>query len=302
MSQLNQIRGCLFWCTLLGVSFIFCGAGQARTRVDIGIGGISSSSCETAGEKILITGSLALITVTVLPDPKPEKLPFAGFSETKPNWLDLEFGFMEGNKGVFDPTLDLHALLNPQYFLSETQLLYQEAWKEGDDLKEIAKKPIHYFLIQIPEGLMGATICARAILSPPPFGDLVQNGYGEPLLATVARSKIVAPCSKEDSAQVVESRIKFTRYSGQFERAVALADSFVNLGWRVGLMDALTSARRTINYVAALRFLELLYETKGTVVPNPSGALNSAGEEERAYRERREELLRLIAEQEVEQR
>jgi hypothetical protein len=239
----------------------------------------------------------------VLPDPRPDKLPFQGFSETKPAWLDIEFTLAVNVQGGIAPSSsNLYALLKPQYFLSEMQLLYQEAWKEGDDLKEIAKKPIYYFLIQIPEALNGTTICAQAILNPPPFGEHVLDRYGAPLSKTKACAGIVAPCSKADTSRVVESQIKFSRYSGNFSRAVQLADSSLDAGWRIGLQDALTSAQRSMNHEAALRFLDLLYETKGTVVSRPGGTLGSAEEEKRAYRERREIILRQIAEQAQQQR
>jgi hypothetical protein len=281
---------------------LLCETIFAKTRIEISIGGISGSTCESSRETVITTGSLALIIVTVLPEPRPAKLPFQGFPETKPSWLTLEVGYVQENERLFTASQELLGLLNPTYFLNEAQLVYNEAWKQGDDLKEIAKQPDYCFLIEIPAALAGAIVCARASLIDPPYGPLVENKYEDILRPLIDSVKILAPCSDADVSRALASQIKFSRFSGNFERAVQLADSLIDTGRRVGLQDALTSAILAKNYQAALRFLDLAYETNGTVVPRQGGALRSVDQEKRAYRERREIILRQIAEQAQQQR
>jgi hypothetical protein len=79
-----------------------------------------------------------------------------------------------------------------------------------------------------------------------------------------------------------------------------MADSLAAAGWRVGLREAYSVSVRLERYDAALRFLDLVYATHGSV--SLGGRRESAEDREREYQRERTWLQDKMAEQEQRQR
>ena len=259
----------------------------ARTRVQIQMGGMTGTSCDTASFETFVTGSVGQIAVMVWS--VGIKTPFNGPPDKAPDWLRLEFSYGD-ERGSFVPSAALHDLLRPVYFIEKSQT---QSWNPD------SKTPVYYFQYELPEVLAGTEICVRAALAPPPYGDVMPDQ--SPVSCNLACIKIVAPCSQEDRDLVLASHVLMAHDAGDNERAVALADSLLNTGWRSlwGLSVAKTSANELKEYQLSLRFLDAMFETYG-VVEHPFDGTNGHVDhpDAEAYQAYREILIQAIAEQE----
>ncbi|MDD5087312.1 MAG: hypothetical protein PHI18_00740 [bacterium] len=266
----------------------------ADTRVEVQMGGLIGASCEGAPRNVLVTGSVGNIAAIVMSVGTPT--PFNGFPEQQPAWLSLEFTYWT-TADSFIVSRELFSLLHPTYFVEKNQAEANDLLTHGEEIPSLYQKPIHYFAFDVPEELAGRQICVRAVLSPPPYGQISRDRG--PDSRNLACIHIVAPCSQEDRNRALASHVTIARRVGDLERAVELADSLIDTGWRseLGLETAITAANELHRYKASLRFLDIMYGTYGIVRAIASNPTSAASE----YRSTRESLLREIEKQEQEQ-
>lgn len=232
---------------------------NAGTFIEVAIGGLEGSSCEGVSRLAIVSGSTASVSVVVLSTDQAKET--QEFAETKPEWLSLEFSY--GTEwDSFNASPELSRLLNPEYFL-EVSLLDAEAFISNGEKGDRSSLTC-FFAIDIPETLKGS-FCVRAVAAPPPYGPLAP-AHG-PHSRNLACIQIVTPCSEEDENKALASRIAITRRMGKYSEALNMADSLVAIGWRSydGLEYAVNIASKLRRFDSALHFLDVQYETYGSV-------------------------------------
>jgi hypothetical protein len=142
--------------------------------------------------------------------------------------------------------------LQPARFISVTnqyEKICLDAGVEGISLYLLNLK---HFAMQIPADLAGHTLNLRARYT----------GMGVSLVSNTSHTfHIIPPCTVNDEASILSSRIYAKYFSGDDAEAILLADSMLELGWSnaVGWFDAMISARNNGNYEKQLLYLDRLY-------------------------------------------
>jgi hypothetical protein len=170
----------------------------------------------------------------------------------------------------------------------------------------------HYdFIFTIPAAASGHSLVLSASFNHPEHGRLETK--------KPAVMEIVAPQTEEDRHFVWGTQIYYTKESGDYERAMALADSFIAGGYTglEGLASAQTAAVFSKHYDAALRYMDLNMAANGTFriergsdLPDLTGQTPSKEELRRAradkwqpeYQRLRNDYLQKIAEQQKQER
>ncbi|MCB9357282.1 MAG: hypothetical protein H6506_00955 [Calditrichaeota bacterium] len=267
----------------------------AEMHATLQFGGMIGSTCEPSGERIIVGGSRALIAVVVSSVSQSDRSIFSGFPEEQPPWLEVEVGYVNsGDKFVRDMGL------TATYFLEDIQATLNAAHDIGDSISVYANRPVYYFWIDIPHEVSGEMICARAVISNPP--EVSQKE----IVVTETQSKscltVVPPCSFTDSMKVIESKLMIARMSIQYEQALQLADTAMNRGLPIALLDAEIAANALKRYDKALQIIDYRFRKLGWAVPSIGGAQRSAADQQVLYQQMRERIIQNIADQEREER
>ncbi|MCL4304693.1 hypothetical protein KJZ99_02160 [bacterium] len=238
----------LMLCLMFSISVSF-----ADTRVDIQVGGVSSSSCPESRASGILAGSIATIAVTVIPANASNEEVQGDEKNNSPDWINLEFSYSSEQGTEFTPSSELYNTLNPQYFVKKSSASYAfEKW-------------IYFYDIRIPESFAEREFCVRAVINQPPFSKLIERRSmpSEPTRCV----SVSGICSDEDRNNMLYSYVWAAKNAGDYERAVELADSLVESGWRsdIGLSVAITAASALGNYETCLRFMDIMYQTYGYI-------------------------------------
>jgi len=146
----------------------------------------------------------------------------------------------------------------------------------------------------IPEDIVGQQIFFKATYVHETLGTLVNRipeGYAR------NRLTVVAPCSQKDRDRALGSYVQYAFAGGKPERALALADSLIPLGWRdlAGLAAASIAAQDVGQLQRSLEYLDLNYSANGkTDFFNSSGSFEREAEK---YQSIRQGILRKIEQQ-----
>jgi hypothetical protein len=234
----------------------------AKTRIILSMGGTCQSSCEGVSPKAAIVNSMALITVRIS-HTRDENHEYTAIPLEKPEWLKLEFSYVQEGSRQFTPSDELCDLINPIYSLRTDQLLWNKMIAEGTTPTSGAGE-VYVFTSRLPEELAGKKIGVRInslnlpySVSPPDPNALNPSNYDY--------IEVVRPCSEKDIELAATSLITTAYLMENNERVVTLTDSLLETGWisDVGLYEARISASRINQPQKAQHYLDLMYETYG---------------------------------------
>ena len=283
---------------------VTCGNLDAKTDITIDIGGLNGSTCqESPNSEVIVAGSMCGVAVSIIPRPRTEDLPFSGFTETKPDWLSLEFGRIEGETYDREFIVDknLTSLLNPVYYLNHEQAEVNQRWQNGIEPTGFSKRLVCHFQFKIPDSFQDPAICVRAIVSNPLFGELSQQSG--PFVYNMKCIDVVLPCSEEDETQVLASEVCFAYRRRDDLYAIQLAKDLIEQGRTtfVGLRDAMSAARSIKDYNSELLLLDAMYSKFG-YIRNLGDQPVPVDNQEESYMKMRQLILHKIAEQEQQQK
>jgi hypothetical protein len=215
---------------------------------------------------------------------------YPSLDEGWPQGLTLEAGRMADT--VFVPDPEMRRLLNfTRHIDRDTQIQEGKARENGKMPENQSLLGVtFYFSMTIPETYIGERIYFRAGY------DSEETGH----LGVWTSTNVIAPCDEKARQLAQGSYVTIADGSGNFERAVQIADSLVALGWRdpSGLGWAAESAKQLNRPEAELRFMDLNYEANGRFGPFQFGT--DVAERQavtQQYQARRQELLEEISKQ-----
>ncbi len=219
---------------------------------------------------------------------------------TQPSWLEVEFD-LDATPSTFDPDQDVYELCQPEYFVIDERARTQGS--DAHSLTSALDQSTYYFQIEVPEELVGRTLCVRAHLAPPPYGPIVSTG--NPIERNFDSRAIETPCSAADTNRIGESMVITAFYKEDIARGILVTDSLLDQGWKSerGLRKAYLAAKNWERYESALTYLDIFYQNFGFfgAKRDPSQTLGSVALDVRAdslYQAERSYLVEAIRLQE----
>ena len=251
----------------IAACFAYAVAADSMARLKIDFGGVAGSECH-GRESVQLAGSQAELVLEIIDHSR--NYVYRGLQSSPPASLVLTAGiktFEPGEKEIswilrpnsFSRSTALMQRLQPQFFNSRMQVFEDAMFHKGVDISDDYKRPVYKFLITLPEDLAGRMLCVHASLDDTQYGRLEGSTC----------QKIVSPCSPTDRGQMLGSYVYLAEESGNCQRAITLADSLIQTGWRwdLGIQSAMSAAQDLHLYDKALKYLDILYLTYGRVPP-----------------------------------
>jgi hypothetical protein len=285
---------------ILGLVVAASAAGLTKLQVEFsGIG--NDHSCDSSAKSVRSVGAVSDILVTILPDGKRlAQVEYTGVSDwTWPAGLVIEAGQASHEGEPFRPSKAIREQLDLRYYVTDLQAQSDSIWRATGLLPDpIARAPQYFISFRALAELADSFLCITAHWKHPKYGDLSAE---QPLYA-----KIVVPCSEKAQHRVWTTQVVAATHHKDYQQAIMLADSFINLGWHSvrGLRWALMAAVRTGRYDDALRFNDVCFETNHTVsFRRESMNLSAPTESDRhEYEMTRSKLMERKRQQEEQQR
>lgn len=294
-----------------GLDCLCIGFGQAQAAqsasLRAGFEGSGELEC-TPHEVAYYAGGTYGICVELRPQGKrPAGITYTGISDwTWPAGLRIEVSqvaapdvtFEDANAlrtrsavpdAAFRRSEALQAQLALEYHVTRMQAMLDSLWRATGQAPQVLAAPEYHFAFRIPAELAGSYLCARVNWDHPRYGLLRSDPFC---------IKVVEPCSEAALHRMWTTHVLKAWEQRNYERALALADSFLALSWREreGLVWAQLSARELRRYDDALRLLDLCFEQHGSIeLPLPgivAGNVTSQAAR-RLYQQNRQELLQL---------
>jgi hypothetical protein len=143
--------------------------------------------------------------------------------------------------------------------ISYTDMVADSIWRSTGVIPDYAEGERYDFICRIPEAAAGHTLFVSSSLQHPILGNLITK-----------RPKgisVIAPRSEADLHFAWGTRLVYEEDSRNYQTAIALADSFINLGCTdLHGLDAATRAARRINaWDAMIRFMDLNMTANGCI-------------------------------------
>jgi hypothetical protein len=230
-------------------------------RLSLDFDGTGSECLDDDNVSDLLAGSMQDVCVFVLtadPNDSVANPPYQGITYWSwPDGLTIEVDTAHGDS-EFQPLPDLLVALEIHYYLPWFLVQDDSIWRAtGVVPTSWHRSPEYCFLYSVPADLAGHQLRLRVQFQHPVYGTL----------AVMDSMEVVAPCSATDLDRLRDSYTHFADKAMDYSIAVALADSLIAVGWRsqIGLADASRSASSAHDYEKALEFLDLCYQTHGTV-------------------------------------
>ena len=193
---------------------------------------------------------------------------------------------------VFEPSKRIADLVRPRFYQTESQA-------------QLSDNAQFYYAVDFPEELAGTTLCVRAVLDPPPYGDIrLDRG---PTFRNLACINIVAPCSLADSNKAIASHALILTRMRDYERVTNLADSLEKFGRQnpTVLEAAKDAAMKLERYEDALRYIDenfmlfgprIQYHVNDIPPFNPI-PITTKEQAESRYQSERSEIIKAISNQ-----
>ncbi len=143
----------------------------------------------------------------------------------------------------------------------------------------LEKRLTFRFVINIPEKYVGTRVFLKATFESPETGEL----------SYITAFDVISPCNARGLDVARGSWVREANYKGNHVRAVEIADSLFEIGWRdaVGLGWATRSAAELGRWETVLRFMDRNYEVNGQFTA-------TGGDNAESYDEKRQEVLQRI--------
>lgn len=228
MKIVHRIHGTL----RLALFLALCAAVNAQPRLVVKPGFGVENECSKTNEPAILTGSLLALRVQLVPEGStPES------AAADPSGLKILAGMSYSPRETFVVSREL-----------THQLHLRPIPQSGNPLEFV-------FAYDVPQTLAGRYLCLQAVWEHPAYGPLESE--------KIACTRVEKPCSETSMHRMWTSIVEGSRYLGELEQAVVLADSFIAQGWHDlgGLGAAILSAKKLQRYDDAIRFLDWSYET-----------------------------------------
>jgi hypothetical protein len=228
-------------------------AGHSATSLGLTVQtAVWGGSCQ-AGYGYILAGSCLLIAVTDYSDVVPEE-PTAEWPEGFE--LLAMADFVPGEP--FVSTAGLMNQVSPSRYVSLTNMA--ESTRLADIPTHVNVRDLNskWFTLRIPHALVGRTMAIQAR----------RDGEGTGLrTSNVEVVRIVAPCSRGDTARIVSSYVLAALDAHNFLRATELVDSMLAVGLSdpFALYYGRSCAESMQDYGRALTYLDRLYSEFGIV-------------------------------------
>jgi hypothetical protein len=238
------------------------------------------------------------VMVLLLPHGEPPLLvEYTGITDwTWPEGLEIKVSSSSSLAGPFVPSATLREHLRLEYYVTATQSLEDSLWRTRGQ-RPTMPAPQYRFAFRVPPEVAGSYLCVDAEWNHPRYGYLKAE---KPSCV-----KIVAPCSEEAQHEAWTSEVCMASEQRRDEWAIALADSFVAMGWSNlrGLLDAGAAAKRIGRYDDAVRFLDICFERNHTIniLAEKPFPVAPSGADRRLYEQARARIIDLKTQQEQQQ-
>lgn len=220
--------------------------------------------CADRIDAILAGSSLYFVISAYLMPTEANADPFLRLDPGWPAYVEIEFSWAGGKNFSSDPILQQRFRLRP--FFSRQQL-------KDDSLRALGQLDSSHwssfrefqFAAVVPPELAGKTVYARAYYTTSEFGRKHSN-YDRVY-------HMVAPCSREDTLQILGSRVRMAYRTSDFAEGIALGDSLVEVGMigTLGLQFARYCASQVGDYDRSIFYLDTLYRATGKTEWAPTG-------------------------------
>lgn len=237
----------------------------------------------SCGRGDVIAGSYWFIRITNEADQPLKRL-----KEGWPQGYTLEASLDPIADQPFEPTPGLIEQLNPVWFFNNVNRSYESSLIKQDgsrvDARELNQKNL---VLRIPFEFAGHTMCVRSRYQK----------NGENIVSTPSDViRIVAPCSREDTARILSTEIYYSLESLEFFRGVTVADSMLQCGFsdEAAWYWAQKCAQGTGHPDRKLIYMEKMWQDFGTWMLGTDPQQRYSAEGQATYERKRAELGRVI--------
>ena len=281
---------------LMGMGILSCARASevGKTKIELGFWGAGDfSECDSTHGIVYFVGGTYDVIVRLLPEgQRPGEVEYQGITDwTWPQGLNLEVGSTVEFEDQYTPSAILREQLQFEYYVTRSQELSDSIWRAtGETPPRGSTAPEYHFSFRVPPEIAGHFLWIKASWH--------HNQYGYLPSEESANIRVAPVCSERDQHAVWRTNVHAAAQKKDFNLAVELADSFIASGWRdwAGLIDAEYAATYSERYNDAIRFLDLYYQTYGTVAP-PQARGSSTERGQQNYERARAQLIELQSQQ-----
>jgi hypothetical protein len=241
---------------------------QISAKLNAYFWGPTESTCDSSETGAFLCGGSYALRLQLI-SPARQQGDTSGYSGVTdwnwPNDLTIQADATTDISSAFDSTSSVTASLHLYYYVDYHALATDSLWRADGYIPPPPLDIPHFnFGFSPPADLAGKYLRFNVSWNHPTHGQLK--------LRRLVANIVVEPCSQVALDHMWSTWIYIYGDRGQFDSAISLADSLINVGWHdpMGLLNVIASSMAAKRYNDAIHFLDDCFSFHHTIAFDPS--------------------------------